>query len=69
MWFVLNAPDRDAVERHHAKLGIECEWIHQAESARERVRRFSIEQCVNRGHMPAKARMTDGTLSRTTVAL
>lgn len=31
---VLNAPDQAAVEKHHAKAGITCEWIHQVESTR-----------------------------------
>ncbi len=35
IWCVLNAPDRDAVEKHHAKLGIECEWIHHVASSRD----------------------------------
>ena len=24
---LLDAPNRDAVERHHLKLGIKCDWI------------------------------------------
>ncbi len=35
MWCVLNAPDIEAIEKHHAKLDLECEWIHQVESARD----------------------------------
>ena len=35
IWCVLYAPDREAVEKHHAKLGIECEWIQEVESVRE----------------------------------
>ena len=35
MWCVLNAPDMEAIEKHHAKLDLECEWIHQVESARD----------------------------------
>ena len=35
LWCVLNAPDEKAVAKHHAKLGIECEWIHRVESARD----------------------------------
>ncbi len=35
LWCVLNAPDMEAVEKHHAKLDLECEWIHQVESARD----------------------------------
>jgi uncharacterized protein DUF4242 len=32
---VLNAPSREAVEKHHQKAGIACEWVHEVESTRE----------------------------------
>jgi hypothetical protein len=35
LYCVLDAPDRDAIERHHAKLGIRCDWIHEIESTRD----------------------------------
>ena len=33
-WCVLNAPNKEAVEKHHAAMGIKCDWIHEVESAR-----------------------------------
>jgi hypothetical protein len=35
IWCVLDAPDRKAVEKHHEKMGIACEWIHEVSSTRE----------------------------------
>lgn len=35
IWCVLNAPDSDAVQKHHTKAGIQCDWIHEVESTRE----------------------------------
>lgn len=35
IWCVLDAPNREAVEKHHAKLGVEWEWIQEVESARD----------------------------------
>ena len=32
-WCVLEAPDRESVEKHHAKAGVKCDWIHEVESA------------------------------------
>ncbi len=32
---VLNAPSQEAVERHHAKAGIPCDWIEEIESTRD----------------------------------
>jgi hypothetical protein len=29
MFYLLDAPDRDAVEKHHSKFGMKCEWITQ----------------------------------------
>ena len=31
---VLNAPDEDAVRKHHEKAGIECDWVEEVESTR-----------------------------------
>ena len=27
MFCLLDAPDRDAVEKHHTKFGMKCDWI------------------------------------------
>ena len=35
IWCVLNAPDKEAVEKHHEKAGLKCEWIREVESTRE----------------------------------
>ena len=35
LYCVLDAPDREAIEKHHAKLGIRCDWIHEVESTRD----------------------------------
>lgn len=35
IWCILDAPSREAVEQHHAKVGMTCESIHEVESARE----------------------------------
>jgi len=34
LYCVLEAPDRKAIEKHHAKLGVRCEWIHEITSTR-----------------------------------
>jgi Nickel responsive protein SCO4226-like len=34
IYCVLDAPSREAVEKHHAKLGIRCDWVHEVESTR-----------------------------------
>jgi hypothetical protein len=31
---LLEAPDMDAVEKHHAKVNIKCEWITEVKLAR-----------------------------------
>ncbi len=31
---VLNAPNKEAVDRHHKQAGIKCEWIQEIESTR-----------------------------------
>lgn len=35
LYCVLDAPDREAIEKHHAKLGVQCDWIHEIESTKE----------------------------------
>jgi hypothetical protein len=35
IYCVLNAPDVEAIEKHHAKAGIKCDWIHEVTSTRE----------------------------------
>ena len=34
IYCVLDAPNREAIEMHHAKAGIKCEHIHEVESTR-----------------------------------
>lgn len=34
IYCVLDAPDADAIEKHHAKAGIRCDWIHEVRSTR-----------------------------------
>ncbi|NIQ96842.1 MAG: DUF4242 domain-containing protein [Desulfuromonadales bacterium] len=34
IYCVLNAPDFKAIEKHHAKAGIKCDWIHEVKSTR-----------------------------------
>ena len=35
IWCILNAPSREAIEKHHAKARIKCDWIHEVKSTRE----------------------------------
>ena len=35
LYGVIDAPDQEAVEKHHAKLGVRCDWIHEISSTRE----------------------------------
>ena len=35
IWCVLDAPNKEAVEKHHEKAGLKCEWIREVESTRE----------------------------------
>ncbi len=35
IWCILNAPNKDAVEKHHAKVGIKCESIDEIMSTKE----------------------------------
>jgi hypothetical protein len=34
IYCVLDAPDAEAVKKHHAKAGISCDWVHEVKSAR-----------------------------------
>ncbi|HEV2317986.1 MAG TPA: nickel-binding protein [Thermoplasmata archaeon] len=34
VYCVLDAPSKEAVEKHHRHAGIECNWVHQIESTR-----------------------------------
>jgi len=32
VWCVVDAPDKEAVRKHHTKAGVEVEWVHEIES-------------------------------------
>lgn len=34
VYCVLNAPNAEAVHKHHAKAGIKCDWVHEVSSTR-----------------------------------
>ena len=34
IYCVLDAPDSDAIHKHHAKAGITCDFVHEVESTR-----------------------------------
>ena len=34
IWCVLEAPNIDAIHKHHAKAGIKCEWVREVDSTR-----------------------------------
>ena len=34
IWCVLDAPSKEAVKKHHAKVGISCHSIHEVKSTR-----------------------------------
>ncbi|MDX1456408.1 MAG: DUF4242 domain-containing protein [Marinobacter sp.] len=34
IYCVLDAPNAEAIHKHHAKAGIECEWVHEVKSTR-----------------------------------
>jgi hypothetical protein len=34
VYCVLDAPSKEAVEKHHRHAGIECEWVREVESTR-----------------------------------
>ncbi len=35
IWCVLDAPNKEAVEKHHEKAGLSCDWIREVESTKE----------------------------------
>lgn len=35
IYCVLNAPNKEAVDKHHKKAGLSCDWIHEVHSTRE----------------------------------
>ena len=35
IYCVLNAPNAEAIHKHHAKGGITCDWVHEVKSTRE----------------------------------
>lgn len=35
IYCVLDAPSSEAIDKHHAKAGIKCEFIHEVTSTRE----------------------------------
>jgi hypothetical protein len=34
IYCVLNAPNAEAVRKHHAHFGITCDWVHEVDSTR-----------------------------------
>jgi hypothetical protein len=34
VYCVLDAPNAEAVHKHHAGVGIKCDWVHEVESTR-----------------------------------
>ena len=34
LYCVLDAPNLEAIEKHHAKVGVRCNWIHEVTSTR-----------------------------------
>ena len=34
IYCVLDAPNAEAVHKHHAQAGIKCDWVHEVESTR-----------------------------------
>ena len=34
IYCVLDAPDAEAIHKHHAKAGIQCDFVHEVESTR-----------------------------------
>ena len=35
IYCVLEAPNVEAIHKHHAKAGIKCDWVHEVKSTRE----------------------------------
>ena len=34
IYCVLDAPNAEAIHKHHEKAGIKCEWVHEVKSTR-----------------------------------
>ncbi|WP_341501878.1 nickel-binding protein [Gallaecimonas sp. GXIMD4217] len=34
IYCVLDAPDAEAIHKHHQKAGISCEWVHEVKTTR-----------------------------------
>jgi hypothetical protein len=34
IYCVLDAPNAEAIHKHHAKAGIKCDWVHEVKSTR-----------------------------------
>ena len=34
LYCVLDAPNRKAIEKHHAKAGVTCDWIYEVKSTK-----------------------------------
>ncbi len=34
LFCLLEAPDKEAVEKHHKKMGIKCDWIHEVKTTK-----------------------------------
>lgn len=32
IWCVVDAPDKEAVRKHHEKAGVKVDWVHEIES-------------------------------------
>lgn len=35
IYCVLNAPNLEAIHKHHAKVGVSCDWVHEVKSTRK----------------------------------
>ena len=35
IYCVLNAPNVEAIHKHHAKAGVKCDWVHEVKSTRD----------------------------------
>ena len=35
VWCILDAPNREAIEKHHAKAKVKTDWIYEVKSTRE----------------------------------
>jgi hypothetical protein len=39
IYCVLDASDNEAVEQHHSKLGVKCDWIMEVRTTQKNVKR------------------------------